>query len=58
MADIIPPFSLQQGGWVVAVHGLTCPKTQAGAHVGQIAGEVSGANGQGQATSGDAILDA
>jgi len=49
---------LQQGGLLVAVHCLTCPKTETGAHIGQIASEVSGANGQGQATSGDAVLDA
>ena len=49
---------LQQGRRLGAVRLRTCPQTQADAEVGEVAGEVRGADRQGAASSRDAVLDA
>ena len=49
---------LQQGGRLGAVCLRACPQAQANANVGEVAGEVRGADRQGAAPSCDAVLDA
>ena len=50
--------NLQEGGWISAVCLRTRPQSNADAEVGEVAGEVRGADRQGAASSGDAVLDA
>ena len=50
--------NLEQGGRISTVCLRTGPQANADAEVSEVAGEVRGADGQGAASSGDAVLDA
>ena len=54
LSPILTPASLQE---LLTCHTITGAPTEQGANVRQVAREMGGANGQGLASSGNAVLD-